>query len=104
MLIQTKHSKRDFYGYEYKSSLPVRGKEVKPYLVQLSSPPVRTKKYITICNCQKLEVGDVLSLKPLNASSFVIGEPDGGIMTEDGMFHDDEGLQGTTPNVSVSSD
>ncbi len=61
--------------------------------------PKSQKGHITTKCVGKLEVGDMAALNRLEAPHFMMGGPEGAIVTEYGSFHSGDGLRFTNPTV-----
>jgi D-lyxose ketol-isomerase len=61
--------------------------------------PESQKKHIVSKNASKLEVGQMGFLNRLEAPHFMVGGPDGAIVTEYASFHSGDGLRFTNPTV-----
>ena len=57
------------------------------------------EKYITVNKCYEMQTGDIRTLNRVGAKHFMMGGPQGAIVTEYGTFHDGEGLRFTNPGV-----
>jgi D-lyxose ketol-isomerase len=57
------------------------------------------EKYITVQKCYEMQMGDIRTLNRVGAMHFMVGGPQGAIVTEYGTFHDGEGLRFTNPGV-----
>ena len=57
------------------------------------------EKFITVSKCSVLNPGDIRTLNRLGAKHFMVGGPEGAIVTEYGTFHDNDGLRFTNPKV-----
>lgn len=57
------------------------------------------EKFITVSKCKVLNAGDIGTLNRVGAKHFMVGGPEGAIVTEYGTFHDNDGLRFTNPKV-----
>ncbi len=61
--------------------------------------PKSQEPFITVRNCAELKPGEMASLNRATAKHFMIGGPEGAIVSEYATFHDGDGLRFTNPNV-----
>jgi hypothetical protein len=61
--------------------------------------PRSQEKYITVTNGYVLNPGDIRSLNRVTAKHFMMGGPQGAIVSEYGTPHDGDALRFTDPNV-----
>lgn len=61
--------------------------------------PKSQEKFITVRHCQMLKPGEIAALNRPEAKHFMVGGPEGAIVTEYGTFHDNAGLRFTNPGV-----
>jgi D-lyxose ketol-isomerase len=61
--------------------------------------PKSQEKYITLSRGYFLQPGDIRSLNRVTAKHFMMGGPQGAIVSEYASFHDNDGLRFTNPNV-----
>jgi D-lyxose ketol-isomerase len=61
--------------------------------------PESQEKFITVRNCTEVKAGDILTLNRLTARHFMMGGPEGAIVSEYASFHDGDGLRWTNPGV-----
>jgi len=72
------------------------GDETVPCPVQT---PASQADFITAKYVKKVEIGEIDTLNRPEAWHFMIGGPEGAIVTEYATFHDNDGLRFTNPNV-----
>jgi D-lyxose ketol-isomerase len=61
--------------------------------------PKSQEKFITVTKCTELKPGDIRTLNRPTAKHFMMGGPEGAIVSEYATFHDGEGLRFTNPGV-----
>jgi D-lyxose ketol-isomerase len=61
--------------------------------------PKSQEKYITVSKCYEMQVGDIRTLNRVGAKHFMMGGPNGAIVSEYATFHDGDGLRFTNPGV-----
>jgi D-lyxose ketol-isomerase len=79
-------------------SIYTLGEEGGPMPPELKLP-LSQKEFITVSKCVVLNPGDIRSLNRVGAKHFMVGGPQGAIVTEYGTFHDNDGLRFTNPKV-----
>lgn len=61
--------------------------------------PKSQDQFITVRKCSELKPGDMASLNRATAKHFMMGGPEGAIVSEYATFHDGDGLRFTNPGV-----
>ncbi len=61
--------------------------------------PKSQDKFITVKKCNELHPGDIRTLNRVTAKHFMMGGPQGAIVSEYATFHDGDGLRFTNPGV-----
>ena len=61
--------------------------------------PVSQEKFITATKCYLMSPGDIRTLNRVGAKHFMMGGPQGAIVSEYASFHDGDGLRFTNPGV-----
>lgn len=61
--------------------------------------PASQEKYVTVSKGYEMKVGDVRTLNRATAKHFMMGGPEGAIVSEYASFHDGDGLRFTNPGV-----
>lgn len=74
------------------------GEEGGPVPVEAKLPKSQ-EKYITVTKCTVLNPGDIRTLNRAGAKHFMMGGPQGAIVSEYASFHDGDGLRFTNPGV-----
>jgi hypothetical protein len=74
------------------------GEEGKPLPAEVKLPKSQ-EKYITLSKGYMMNPGDIRTLNRVGAKHFMIGGPQGAIVSEYASFHDNDGLRFTNPNV-----
>lgn len=74
------------------------GEEGHPLPPSLKLPKSQ-EKYITVSKYYEMKPGDIRTLNRLGAKHFMMGGPQGAIVSEYASFHDNDGLRFTNPNV-----
>jgi len=74
------------------------GEEGGPIPPELKLPKSQ-EQFITVSKCNVLNPGDIRTLNRVGAKHFMVGGPEGAIVTEYGSFHDNDGLRFTNPKV-----
>jgi D-lyxose ketol-isomerase len=63
------------------------------------SLPKSQEKFITVSKCYEMQPGDIRTLNRVTAKHFMMGGPQGAIVSEYATFHDGDGLRFTNPGV-----
>ncbi len=63
------------------------------------SLPKSQEQFITVRKCYAMQPGEIRTLNRVTAKHFMMGGPEGAIVTEYGTFHDGDGLRFTNPGV-----
>jgi hypothetical protein len=74
------------------------GEEGGPVPAEVKLPKSQ-EKYITVTKCTVLNPGDIRTLNRVGAKHFMMGGPQGAIVSEYASFHDGDGLRFTNPGV-----
>ena len=74
------------------------GEEGEPLPAEVKLPKSQ-EKYITLSKGYMMNPGDIRTLNRVGAKHFMIGGPQGAIVSEYASFHDGDGLRFTNPNV-----
>ena len=74
------------------------GEEGEPLPAEVKLPKSQ-EKYITLSKGYMMNPGDIRTLNRVGAKHFMIGGPQGAIVSEYASFHDNDGLRFTNPNV-----
>jgi D-lyxose ketol-isomerase len=61
--------------------------------------PKSQEKAITVTKCYEMQPGDIRTLNRVTAKHFMMGGPQGAIVSEYATFHDGDGLRFTNPGV-----
>ena len=61
--------------------------------------PRSQEKYITVSKCFAMQPGDIRTLNRPSAKHFMMGGPQGAIVSEYATYHDNDGLRFTNPGV-----
>lgn len=61
--------------------------------------PASQEKYITARKCYEMQPGEIRTLNRVTAKHFMMGGPEGAIVSEYASFHDGDGLRFTNPGV-----
>ncbi len=61
--------------------------------------PKSQEKYITVKKCYEMQPGEIRTLNRITAKHFMMGGPQGAIVSEYATFHDNDGLRFTNPGV-----
>ena len=61
--------------------------------------PKSQEKYITVNKCYEMQPGDIRTLNRVTARHFMMGGPQGAIVSEYATFHDGDGLRFSNPGV-----
>jgi D-lyxose ketol-isomerase len=61
--------------------------------------PKSQEKFITVTKCYEMQPGDIRTLNRVTAKHFMMGGPQGAIVSEYATFHDGDGLRFTNPGV-----
>ena len=61
--------------------------------------PKSQEPFITVRKCTEVPTGDILTLNRVTAKHFMMGGPQGAIVSEYASFHDNDGLRFTNPGV-----
>ncbi len=61
--------------------------------------PKSQEKYITVKKCYEMQPGEIRTLNRITAKHFMMGGPQGAIVSEYATFHDNDGLRFTNPSV-----
>ena len=61
--------------------------------------PKSQEKFITVKKCTEVKSGDMATLNRILAKHFMMGGPEGAIVSEYASFHDNAGLRFTNPGV-----
>lgn len=74
------------------------GEEGGPLPPGITLPPSQ-EKYITVRKCYEMQPGEIRTLNRVTAKHFMMGGPQGAIVSEYATFHDGDGLRFTNPGV-----
>ena len=72
------------------------GEPTNPLPVEL---PKSQEEFITVKHCAPLKIGEIQGLNRPEAKHFMMGGPEGAIVTEYATYHDNAGLRFTNPGV-----
>ncbi len=61
--------------------------------------PKSQENFITVKKCYEMQPGDIRTLNRVGAKHFMMGGPQGALVSEYGTFHDGDGLRFTNPGV-----
>lgn len=61
--------------------------------------PKSQEKFITVSKCYEMQPGDIRTLNRTTAKHFMMGGPQGAIVSEYASFHDNDGLRFSNPAV-----
>jgi D-lyxose ketol-isomerase len=79
-------------------SIYTLGEEGNPLPPELKLPKSQ-EKAISVSKYYVMNPGDIRTLNRVGAKHFMMGGPDGAIVSEYASFHDNDGLRFTNPNV-----
>lgn len=79
-------------------SICTLGEEGDPLPIAVKLPPSQAK-FLTVSKGYMMYPGDIRTLNRVGAKHFMIGGPQGAIVSEYASFHDGDGLRFTNPNV-----